>query len=747
MLLKNLLRRKIRTLLTILGISIGVAAIIALGAMADGLQAGYGAMLSGSKADLVISQPNSFDISYSSVDESIGPELSAMPEVAAISGMLQGWSQTEGEPFFFVFGYPVDSFVLDRFQIIDGVGLDSHEARAQRGNPVLLGSAAAEVLDKSPGEIIHLTGAAFRVVGIYETGDAFEDSAAVLPLEEAQILVGKPRQVSLFYLQLKDPSLRQRFISRVERKWPDYSISGIDEYTAEQTMSDIVRGYVWAIGGLAIVIGGVGMMNSQLMAVFERTREIGVLRSIGWSRQRVLWMILGETLLVCLLGGVVGVSIGWLLLYMLSAEAVFMGLVEPTLSPSLLIQALVVVLVLGLVGGLYPAWRAARLQPVEALRYEGGSSGGKVHRLPLGGMAIQSLFQRSLRTFLTLGTIGLTVGALISLEAIIQGMANSMRGIVGDVEIMVRQADISDTELSVLDGRIGDKIEAYPDVQSVSGVIFSAILMPESSGFFIIFGYEPNEYAIQRYNIVAGERLTNNRQIILGRHMAESLNKRPGDTIELSGVRYRVVGIYETQIGWEEMGGVMTLRDGQVLIGRPNKVSMFAVKMRNPEKAGQVVEIINAEFPEAVASLSGDFVDQMPDFQTTDALMGGISFIAIAVGGIGVLNTILMSVFERTREIGVLRALGWRRISILGMILNEAFWLGLLGGLAGIAIAFGLTTLISAEPTVGAMIQPHWEWQMFARALVIALSLGMLGGVYPAYRATRLQPVEALRYE
>jgi putative ABC transport system permease protein len=208
-----------------------------------------------------------------------------------------------------------------------------------------------------------------------------------------------------------------------------------------------------------------------------------------------------------------------------------------------------------------------------------------------------------------------------------------------------------------------------------------------------------------------------------------------------------VVGIYESQIGWEEMGGVMTLRDGQLLMGRPNKVGMYAIKMRDPEKASAVVESINSEFPVASAALSSDFVDQMPDFQTTDAMIGGISFMAIVVGGVGVLNTMLMSVFERTREIGVLRSLGWRRRAILGMILSEAFWLGLLGGVAGIGIAFGLTSLMSIAPMFGDVLQPLWEWQMFVRSMVVALSLGILGGLYPAYRATRLLPVEALRYE
>ena len=130
-----------------------------------------------------------------------------------------------------------------------------------------------------------------------------------------------------------------------------------------------------------------------------------------------------------------------------------------------------------------------------------------------------------------------------------------------------------------------------------------------------------------------------------------------------------------------------------------------------------------------------------------DAMMGAISFLAIFVGGVGVMNTMLMAVLERTREIGVLRALGWRRRRILGMILQEAVLLGILGGIAGILIALGLGGLFSKIPMVGELLTPVWEYDIFVRAVAIALFLGVLGGIYPAIRATRLQPVEALRYE
>jgi ABC-type antimicrobial peptide transport system permease subunit len=418
------------------------------------------------------------------------------------------------------------------------------------------------------------------------------------------------------------------------------------------------------------------------------------------------------------------------------------------IGSGILVQAFVTVMILGLIGGLYPAWRASRLQPVEALCYEGGSGGGKARRFPVGGMAVQSLWQRTSRTFLTLGAIGLTVGAIMALEGVVRGTTTSMDEMFmqTEAEIIIRQADVSDTSLSAIDERVGDKIAAMDGVENVTGTVLTAVTMPQV-GFFILQGYQPHGFTIQRYNIVEGEPLTSNHQLIIGRFMADSLNKKVGDTIDLSGKRFRIVGIYETGIGWEEMGGVVTLRDAQAFTGKPRKATMYAIKLEDPSTAKDMVARINQEFLDVHASLAGEFLEQMPDMENMDAMLSGISFLAILVGGVGVLNTMLMSVFERTREIGVLRALGWRRRRVLGMILREALLLGLMGGLAGIGVSFGLVELIKIAPMVGDIFAASWNMEIFARAILVALLLGLMGGLYPAYRATKLQPVEALRYE
>jgi len=745
MILKNLIRRKGRTMLAVLGISIGVATIIGLGALTDGLQAGYRAVLTGSKADFVLKDANAFDLIVSSIDEDIGLKLLAMPGVSAVSGLIQGLVQAESLLYFFVFGYPEGSFALERFQIVEGVPLYSQEADDMPGKPIILGSAAAESYNAEVGGSIRIGKTAFRVVGIYETGEAFEDGGAVLRLADAQALLGMQHKVSAYYIQIKDPSLADRLKTRIERLYPELLISTAEDMAGESDLVGILKIMVSVVSGLAILIGGVAMTNAQLMAVLERTREIGVLRAVGWRSPRILLMILGESILVGVLGGIVGTGLAWLMLAA-NKEALCAFGATTEIPPELLLQALIVVFSLGVVGGLYPAIRASRLHPVEALRYEGGTMGDKAGRLPVGGMAIQNLWRRKSRTLLTLVVIGITIGAILTLDTMLGSVDGVLGSFFGGAEIAVRQADVANLILSVIDERVGDRIAAMPEVKNVSGILFSA-MMSEETGVFIIQGYAPREEAILSFNIVEGERINSSRQIMIGRQIAEAQNLGVGDTITLSGRRYHIVGIYEHSVAMLEMGGVLSLRDAQNFTAHPRKVTFFSISLHDPMQAEEVVEKINAQFPEVHASLSGAFASESPNMQSADLLSNGISFLAVLVGGVGMMNTMLMAVLERTREIGILRALGWRRRAVLSLIMRESLALGLLGGLAGIALSICLVTLIQSIAFHDDSIKMIWTMENVIRALVVASLLALVGGFYPALRATRLQPVEALHYE
>ncbi len=743
MILRNLARRKTRSLLTILGIAVGVATIVMLGAMADGLAEGYAATLGGSGADLIVTQKGSFDITLSALPQSAAEQIQAMPEVRAVVGMLVGNVTTEGAPYFYVFGHEPHGFTIARFKIVEGQSLAEWRGH---GRPLLLGRLAAQNFKLKVGDTIRLTDSAFRIAGIFETGSAYEEAAAVISLADAQALLQKPRQVSAFQIKLKDPDQMERVKQRLQRVLPNADAVASSQAAETQQEIAYVRGFAWGLALLAIIIGGFGMMNTVMMSVFERTREIGMLRALGWSRRRIMGLILGESLVLGELGGLVGCALGALGVVGMASQPALTWL-GGRLSLGLILQAMVVALALGAVGGVYPAWWAARLLPIEALRYEGGAGTGTTRRLP-GSPTLRSLWRRKTRTLLTLAGIGIGLMAVIALSGLAEGYIRQLAtlGAGTQADIILRQKNASDLGYSAIDESIGRRLANFPGVRYVSGMIFG-VAQTEKLPLFILQAFNPAEYAIRHFKAVEGQPLTGTRQILLGRKAAEALGLGVGEIMRLGESSFRVVGIYETGVIWEDQSGVIALRDGQAMWGKPQQVSLYSVKVSDPDQAEAIRAQIEAAFPEVAASLTAEFGETLPDMQNAQAIFAAISLLAILVGGIGMMNTMVMSVFERTREIGTLRALGWRRRKILRLVLEESLVLSLLGVAIGAVLALGVNGLLKGIPGLGGWLEIVFSPQLMGRALSVGVLLGTVGGLYPAWRASNLSPAEALRYE
>ncbi|MCI0475232.1 MAG: FtsX-like permease family protein, partial [Anaerolineales bacterium] len=258
---------------------------------------------------------------------------------------------------------------------------------------------------------------------------------------------------------------------------------------------------------------------------------------------------------------------------------------------------------------------------------------------------------------------------------------------------------------------------------------------------------EPTSFAMQHYNITEGDRIRTPRDMLLGKVAAKNLKKKVGDVLQVSGASFRVVGIYETGTGYEDAASVITLSEAQKLFKRPNQVSWYFVKLKDLSQAETVARQIEAKFPEVTVTKSSEYADKTNDMQSFRAMTAALSFLSILIGGVGMMNAMLMSVFERTREIGTLRALGWRRRRVVGMIVRESLALSFFSGLVGIAFGMGLGRLMEAEPSMGSFLQAVYSPTLLAQAMIVALALGMMGALYPAWRAANLSPIEALRYE
>ena len=195
---------------------------------------------------------------------------------------------------------------------------------------------------------------------------------------------------------------------------------------------------------------------------------------------------------------------------------------------------------------------------------------------------------------------------------------------------------------------------------------------------------------------------------------------------------------------------VLLLRDLQRFMGRQGQVTGFAVVVDHPDDEAEVQRIcqaINALGPRIDAKSAADSVKGTTEIRFIRAMSWLTSSIAFIIGAVGVLNTMIMSVAERTREIGILRAIGWRQRRIVRMILLESVLLSLSGGVIGSIAAIGVTNLLGRNSAVAGLIDTHIAGGVLLFGVTSALCIGILGAAYPAYRSARLLPTEALRHE
>jgi putative ABC transport system permease protein len=367
LILRNVVARKARALLAGLAIAVSIMTVVAMGVLTHSLEQTATNILRTGKADFTVAQRGLSDIFYSAIDEAELARLGSHPEVQRLIGVLLAAEKLdEDHPLFLLIGVEPDQLEPFGVQILRGRPFDRAAS-----DQIMLGFRAARDLRKDIGDSIAIREFTYRITGIYTTGEVFGDSGAMLPLTQAQAMQRKPGNVSLAFVQVRPGTDVDALRRAIEADQPQLAtVRTESEFGHVDRNLALIRAANAGVSIMALVIGGIIVMNTMMLTVFERTREFGILRAVGWSRLRVIGDVLGEALVVALAGAAVGIGLGFGAIRLLEEVPDLVGIFRPHYVGDVFVRALAIATGMALIGGLYPAVRAALLMPLEALRHE-----------------------------------------------------------------------------------------------------------------------------------------------------------------------------------------------------------------------------------------------------------------------------------------------------------------------------------------------------------------------------------------
>ena len=403
--LDSLNANKMRSMLTILGIVIGVAAVIAMLSIGRGAEASITSSIESIGTNLVYVTAGS--TSENGVRTSAGSaatltiddatQLVGLPNVEVVAPQTESFVQvvyqgqnTNTRLMGVTSGYQD----LGSMTLADGEFLSDTD-QANRSLVVVLGSSVAETLFGSTsgvvGQRVRMNGQPFKVIGVLEskggTGFMNQDDQVFVPLSTALYrLTGGMRfrgsnVISQINLKASNSKVVDSVVTEVTQAMRQLhgTVEGADDFTVtsqEATLqtatavTDTLSIFLGGIAGISLLVGGIGIMNIMLTTVSERTHEIGLRKAVGALRQDIMMQFLVESMVLSLLGGIIGVVLGAGIASLMGSIQISGTTIQPAVGLDSVLLATLFSMAVGLFFGIYPATRAARLQPVEALRYE-----------------------------------------------------------------------------------------------------------------------------------------------------------------------------------------------------------------------------------------------------------------------------------------------------------------------------------------------------------------------------------------
>jgi len=364
LILTNLRRHRIRSFISIAGIAFSVAAMLTVVTILQGAIGMFTNILS-SDSEIIIFERNVSDLFFSNVPASIATEVSKWSVVAHADPVLFGIVSSADHPIITCFGFTPQDARIRKATWLAG----DRVAFGKSDDDVVLGSRAADFLNATVGSRVPIGHGTFHVIGILKTANGFEDGGVFMSLAAAQSFFHKDGS-SVVTVKLRNKDDAAAFKQLIHEDYPSLIALEDAEFSHSYSQFKILKATAWAVGGCGLILGGLGVANTMIMSVFTRIREIAILRVNGFSNVQIAGVIFGESSCVAIVGATVGVTVGIIALFTLKHVPALDGYVDASMKPLLMLVVVVLALITGIAGALYPAAYAMRVRPVEALRFE-----------------------------------------------------------------------------------------------------------------------------------------------------------------------------------------------------------------------------------------------------------------------------------------------------------------------------------------------------------------------------------------
>jgi putative ABC transport system permease protein len=368
-------------------------------------------------------------------------------------------------------------------------------------------------------------------------------------------------------------------------------------------------------------------------------------------------------------------------------------------------------------------------------------------------MPLRNLSGRPMRSSLSALGVALAVASFITLLGLARGIEHAWITtlIERDTHVMVMRKGAVEILTASIDEQAAQELRQIAGVRDVAGEMIDLVALGPNQPV-LVTGWAPDSFLWRTLRLSTGSLPGPNdpQGVVLGQALALTLQAQPGHTLTLLGQQFRVTGIARPAGSMNNNMVFLSLHTMQRLLNRPGRVTVFNLRLErsdHPESMQRILSRLRAAFPDLTFTETRLIADHNDLLRMGRAMAWGISTIALVMGMLGVLNTLLMSVTERMHEFGVLSAVGWRPARILAMIVMEGLAITMAGSAVGTLLGiYGLYCLARMPPLYG-FLEPEVGLRLVVEVCAATVLLGVIGSLYPAWRGVRLNPIEALKYQ